>query len=516
MSRSTECFAQLFSWYTPRASYGKIKYVIDRSIKVYLRKDFRYRDCTPRKYDLEMLRYLVDHGADMGQIDEHHNTLLHLIVLPEEAMILLDATGYFINHKNDFGWTPMMVLITLAASDAPTMLKIIREANSEGATIGSFDNRGKTALHHLLDSFNGTINIKTDSECQKLDRTFTNPIVARTAILKAALLVQLGAEICQGDACSCHCCHNGCSIFRRFLYRSKPWDCRLKRCRSFTEEMHSLPWLVELFTLLKNLGCVNDGHEIAKEVFRMSAFEMLNMTHTCCGDNFARVRRVQRGNCYTKENWESIMRTFDRPSDFAAVEGEMREIEDEERELAIELDRKCDDFSRCVEAHEADTWIGLLAQRIIAREDVARSEIQPWLSPQYASSYLEKLKKESNILILSELARLYMENPHTSPAGFNIFQGQRHDLDSEDPMRVYRIETYLDIFTDNCGHDYEGLAELLPDPNDRKELARERKEVVEKLTKEVQRLRKTPPKERKWPNIFEEVEEQHVDMKFDI
>ncbi|KAK7528420.1 uncharacterized protein IWZ02DRAFT_10126 [Phyllosticta citriasiana] len=240
MSRSTEFFAQLFSWYTPRASYGKIKYVIDRSIKVYPRKYIRYRDCTPRKNDLEMLRYVVDHGADMGQIDEHHNTLLHQNVLPEEAMILLNATRYSINHKNDFGWTPMMVLITVAASDAPTMLKTVREANSKGATIGSFENRGKTALHHLLDLLNGTINIKTDSEYQKLGRTFTNPIVARTAILKAALLVQLGAEISQGDACSCHCCHNGCSIFRRFLYRSKPWDCRLKMCRSFTEEMHSL------------------------------------------------------------------------------------------------------------------------------------------------------------------------------------------------------------------------------------------------------------------------------------
>lgn len=58
-------------------------------------------------------------------------------------------------------------------------------------------------------------------------------------------------------------------------------------------------------------------------------------------------------------------------------------------------------------------------------------------------------------------------------------------------------------YMETCGDDYDGLAELLPEAQSRKQLSHERKDLVGKLCKEVQRLRNTAPNERKWADIFD-------------
>ncbi|KAK7536404.1 uncharacterized protein J3D65DRAFT_417042 [Phyllosticta citribraziliensis] len=517
MSGSTESFAQLLEWCTPRVSYEKLRDVINRSARDCLRMDFRFRTRTPHENELNMLRYLVDIGADMGQICNHGRTLLHRIMLPEEASILLDASEYSINHQDDFGWTMTMSLATAMDTDASTMLQAIRKAVSKGASLGIPDKCGKTAIHHLLDLLNGSVVMRG-----RLNPTFTNPIIARKSILKAALLLHMGAEMSQADACTCHCCPDGCSIFRRFLYNNIPIEDlsggyrghRIRGCHSYAEEFHALPWHIELFLLLRQLGCAIDEHELAKVIYRLSAFEALEMTHTCCGDNFADIERTKSpGSSLSVAELRN--RCSAQQPDLADVERDMKEVEEEEHELAVQLEWKCVEFSQCVENHQKDTWIQILAQRALAREDVAKSVIKPaqgWFSD--SSSRLQRLKEEKNIVIISESIPLWIPTPHETYSHTCTYIPLRYLPDPVDPIRPFRLEIYLDAYMDTCGHDYEGLAELLPDAESRRQLARERKEVVDKFLNEIQRLRKTPPKERKWANIFEEVEEQHV--KFDF
>lgn len=407
LSGSIETFNQLLDWYTLRASYGQVRGVINRSLEDYLAKDFRFRSCVPRQIDLAMLRFLVKIGAEVGQAEDRSDTLLHKIVLPEEALILLDGTGYSINHQNNFHCTPFIVLALTRVTNASSMLQAIRKICAKGASIGSTDSRGKTAIHQILGQLRWSLDLTPTKDVVWPNLTFSNPVVAKSSILAVALMVQLGGGFPQGDSCTCHCCADGCSLFRHFLFRQSPTEefrqfadsDTLRDCLRHAEEAHALPWLIELFLLLKQLGQVASGHEIARMIFRIWAFEILEMTHTCCCDNFAGSKVVQNragsagdsSICVSSARYRSSRSSA--KVDDAAFSADMREIEEEEHELAMELERKCKDFAQSIIQDPEDVWIALLAQRVLKGEEIAKSAFQkappvPWdLAEQ-----MEKLK----------------------------------------------------------------------------------------------------------------------------
>ncbi|KAL1382438.1 hypothetical protein HDK64DRAFT_320082 [Phyllosticta capitalensis] len=521
LSGSIQSFTQLLDWYTPRASYEEVQEVIDRALRNYFRRDWRFRSSLPHQNDLDMLRFLVNIGARVGQIDDQGNSLLHNITLPEEALILLDGTEYSINHQNIFGCTALMALATTQVTEPSQMIQAIRRAGVKGACYKLFDNRGKMALHHLLAILKGSVRIPPRFGYEWPDLSFANPPTARSSILTAALMIQLGADTLHGDACTCACCPNGCSVFRYFFYHQRSVEeyCEYTRsqfrmCFEYTEELCSLPWLIELFLLLQQLGSINCGKEIAKVAFRLSAFELLEMTHTCCCDSFANIS-CRKYREYSIGDTSFLSRTYDSTSE-AAVSEDLKEIEEEEHELAAQLERRYTAFAQGSEIDHQDTWIELVAQRVLGREDFAKSAFQlaPYVptdvqaeveKAKLMKSRIEKMFLSSLLTGLQETYPLISYHLNTASETYSSISSPQVP-DTQHYLDPWRIESMVEPYMEACDHDYEGLADLLPEAESRRRLARERKEIVNKLVREVQRLRKTPPKERKWANIFEEPE----------
>ncbi|KAK8216334.1 hypothetical protein IWZ01DRAFT_199787 [Phyllosticta capitalensis] len=416
LSGSIETFNQLLDWYTLRASYGEVRGVINRSLEDYLAKDLRFRSCVPRQADLDMLRFLVKIGAELDQADDRSDTLLHKIVIPEEALILLDGTGYSINHQNNFHCTPLIVLALTRVTNASSMLQAIRTICAKGALIGSTDSRGKTAIHQILGQLRWSLYLTPTKDVVWPNLTFSNPVVAKSSILEVALMVKLGADFPKGDSCTCPCCADGCSLFRHFFYRQTPAEDfqaysggnKLRDCLRHAEEIRALPWLIELFLLLQQLGQVADGHEMARMIFRIWAFELLEMTHTCCCDNFTGMKLIQnRAGCIGDSCIGFVSRRYQssRSSsevDDAAFKADMREIEEEEHEIATELERKCEEFAQSIAKDPEDVWLELLAQRLLKGEDIAKSAFQkvshvPW----DLGKRIEELKKQKDVVVVS-------------------------------------------------------------------------------------------------------------------
>lgn len=91
--------------------------------------------------NLAIVRFLLDHGADVNVDDEHGRTALHMAHRDAEIVRLLVAKGADLNAKDDEGETPLHLA---------TKESIMQALLAGGADVNAKNNKGETAIVAIL------------------------------------------------------------------------------------------------------------------------------------------------------------------------------------------------------------------------------------------------------------------------------------------------------------------------------------------------------------------------------
>jgi ankyrin repeat protein len=196
MYRKNYTFVQrVIDFYRNAGDEETAQSLTDQCLWAYMiRSDLRWGD-----HDGELLRTLPQAKADLGKVSEKGNCLLHFATHKVKSTILLTETGYPINQQNFRGYTPLMVLSRFGGAS------LIQLALSKGAHLQAVDNRGMTALHHLIDGI-------TWGGWNKYDCNDS-----RDRIDAIAVSLISGADALHGDSCRCACSGSGCTPTGRLL-----------------------------------------------------------------------------------------------------------------------------------------------------------------------------------------------------------------------------------------------------------------------------------------------------------
>lgn len=100
------------------------------------------------KDNFDLVRYLVDHGANVKQLDRHKNNLLSYVKNNFDILDYLLEKGLDINQKGSDGLTPL--LIAVRSNNFPLFVELIKR----GADINVVDKRKGTLLLRIADRGN--------------------------------------------------------------------------------------------------------------------------------------------------------------------------------------------------------------------------------------------------------------------------------------------------------------------------------------------------------------------------
>lgn len=295
-------------------------------------------------YECEMLSYLLRFEHRHDDVEDHDNTLLHLC-REHEVKPLLHYKNYPINQKNTHGYTPLMVIARFG--DPLHVRKLI----DQGALINVVDERGRNALHHL------------NRSVQKDYYGITSPDTWTSTLETAAVLVNAGINMQQGDYCRCQCSSSGCLSLGNLLAQCH-WH------KPQLQNLCTVPWLLEWLILLF-WSRPEELNALANALYRRQRFDELGMTHTCnChkntnawserADGWIRSSECMRGGCD---------RHHSRTGNCCEEACDREEIWDEERILSQKLHDDCDKFSAAVNTDHESSWVYVLARRAVMMEE---------------------------------------------------------------------------------------------------------------------------------------------------
>jgi ankyrin repeat protein len=242
-------------------------------------------------------------------------TLLHCITNVRDFDTLLRSGFKGFNHANGKGGHALMTQLEVGNPE------LIQKSINAGCQVDHQDFKGRTALHVCAEIIRATI-LSTD--LRDCDLRFQ--ILGCTE----ALLLN-GADPFLGDCCLCACSESGCTPAQILLkdFHHKRGD---TAHRSYPLTMHS--WVSQWLQLLK--GAETDfehSRRFFHDAIRLSRFEQLELTHTCC-------RFVDHGD----RLWIDM--------DEEDVEG----IRDEERELIDLLESSMSAVQSCSISELESLW----------------------------------------------------------------------------------------------------------------------------------------------------------------
>jgi ankyrin repeat protein len=245
------------------------------------------------------------------------NTLLHCITTCTDFNTLLSSGFTSFNYPNSTGCNALMTQLEAGNPE------LIQKSITSGCNIDQQDNRGRTALH----------------VCAEIIRSTIMSINARDSDFRFQILKCTGVLMCSdanpflGDCCRCACSTSGCTPSNMLL---KDFNQKIRDIphRSYPLTMHS--WVNHWFRLLKKVEKdFEHSRPFFLEIIRLSKFEQLKLTHTCC-------RFVDHGD----RHWITL------------DEEDVVEILEEEEELSAVLEQEMGALERCSIPELEALWLG--------------------------------------------------------------------------------------------------------------------------------------------------------------
>ncbi|KAH7054597.1 hypothetical protein B0J12DRAFT_658255 [Macrophomina phaseolina] len=262
----------------------------------------------------------------------------------EEALLLLQSYDDPINMKNALGYHPLIVYTKLRNNE-----RLLKIAIERGSDVNAKDCHHMSALHHL----NSRLTDKIRWGGSDFDEwmSWLNNTVA---------LIRAGADILQGDKCSCPCSVGGCSHIRGIFWTSPNTPDSQKGT------LRAVPWILELYMFLKITQPSATLKMMVANLFRLQTFEEWEMKHTCClhGDRWPfGTRPYVSFHWPYKEPWQSRHCAFDDWGD------EFAEITDEQKEFTQSLDSVCDEYLAGLQGSIEAELLKVLAHRVVFLEN---------------------------------------------------------------------------------------------------------------------------------------------------
>jgi hypothetical protein len=101
--------------------------------------------------DINIIKFLIKHGADVNLADRRGNTPLHLVMLqnPFKVMVyvmILIKSGADVNMTNIYGSTPLHLALRMSFPN----IKIVKLLIKNGANLNQLNNGGESPLYYAL------------------------------------------------------------------------------------------------------------------------------------------------------------------------------------------------------------------------------------------------------------------------------------------------------------------------------------------------------------------------------
>jgi hypothetical protein len=249
----------------PRFSKDSVQVLLDSAIGWWAMDILAPKDST---YFATLLEWGADPGfrltAKLPGYKVPNCTLLHCITNSRDFDTLLRSGFKGFNHANGKGGHALMTQLEVGNPE------LIQKSITAGCHVDHQDFKGRTALHVCAEIIRATI-LSIDLS----DRNLRFQILGCTKVL-----LLNGADPFLGDCCHCACSESGCTPAQILLK-----DLHHKRGdtvhRSYPLTMHS--WVNQWLQLLK--GAETDfeySRRFFHDAIRLSKFEQLELTHTCC------------------------------------------------------------------------------------------------------------------------------------------------------------------------------------------------------------------------------------------
>ncbi|KAE9370181.1 ankyrin [Stipitochalara longipes BDJ] len=299
-----------------RFSPDEIQNLLDAAIKSWARTTSKARNSSQFA---TILQWGVDPDirftAKWPTYKASSSTLLHCIENSTDFDTLLRAGFTSFNHSDSRGSHALMTQIS--AGDP----ELIHKSINAGSRVDHQDLNGNTALHVCAEFLRSGILSIVPQECD-----------FRFQLLKIAkVLLSSGADPFLADHCHCPCSISGCTPAGMLLkdFHQKIQDITH---RSYPLTMHS--WVNQWFQLLKGIE-TDDQHSkrFYLDMIRLSKFEQLELTHTCC-----------RFTNHEYRHWVTL------------EDEDVEEIRDEEQELSVILESEMNAIQLCSVAELEFIW----------------------------------------------------------------------------------------------------------------------------------------------------------------
>ena len=236
------------------------------------------------------------------------DTLLHRVRTVSDAEALLENQFRLINHRNSAGQSALMTLSTAEQSTG-----IARKLLEEGADLNLRDNRGRSAIRHVLSRLG-------DGKTYHLKET----------LHLLNIYLAHGADVLAGDGCRCPCSPSGGCYPSVSLGR---------RVGSFTTliDFHLPIWSFEWLSMLSEHRGEIEAKSVLLSFNRRAKYEQLGMTHVCCQRDLTIWGICSFLTEKKKLSSEEIENILEEESDsYRTLEREMAQIADRDYEFLLD------------------------------------------------------------------------------------------------------------------------------------------------------------------------------------
>jgi ankyrin repeat protein len=279
---------------------------------------------------------LLNWGADPDILFTDHlegrrvsdHTLLHNITNSIDFETLMRSGFTRFNHPNSTGAHPLMTLAELCDP------KIMAMCINRGCNVNHQDLTGRTSLSVVVEEM-----------WKSLIGSGANFWITFPSSLESVqMLLNKGADPLLSDFCQCACSRQGCTPSNFILKDLCRVESVLKEY-DLSQYLGSLEWL-QLLRVHKGLETANAA---LLDMIRMSRFEELELTHTCCRKHWSR------------EPWQLL------------DDDEVDEIMDEEQEIIQGLEKELAAMQSSINESPEEFWLKALPSLLRTRARRYRS-----------------------------------------------------------------------------------------------------------------------------------------------
>jgi len=292
---------------SPRFSPDEVQNLLDTAIKSWANSSTIARSSSQLATLLQWganpeVRFI----AEWPNYKASNTTLLHCVENCTDFDLLIKAGFTSFNQTNGGGYHPLMSQFVVGDAE------LIQKSIDTGSKVNHGDVDGSTALHVCAEFLRSGI---TSIDPFEYDFRFR--------ILEIVdVLLSNGADPFLGDDCRCPCSTSGCTPAGMPLkdYHQKFGS---TAHRSYPLTMHA--WVNQWFRLLKDVEIdFEHSRRFYLDLIRLSRFEQLELTHTCC-----------RFTNHEHRTWDVL------------EDEDAEEIRDEEQELSDTLESEMNTFKSC-------------------------------------------------------------------------------------------------------------------------------------------------------------------------